>query len=322
LSVEENKALIRKGIEAINEQKNFAILDDLAAPDYIDHSNQLNREGAKQFYTILLKGFPDYYRKVEDITAEGDKVWVHSTTKMTHTGEFRGVAPTGNKVTITGLNIYRIVDGKMVEGWSVTDSLDLLTQLGLIEYTDKGKKFLPEAITPQRSILKRENVKIEKRRLNTLDKNKAIIRSLYEADNKKDLSILDELLSPDFFEITLQMRGPEAYKQFEMSFFKGFPNWYETINDIIAEGDKVWVYFKATGTHTGNFRKFTPTGKKITITAVQMWRLVDGKVVEKQTVADELTAFIQLGVIVYTEKGKKIFPDDVSVRAVIDKPTS
>jgi predicted ester cyclase len=149
----------------------------------------------------------------------------------------------------------------------------------------------------------------------SLEKNKAIIRNLYKADTKKDLTILDELISPDFFEATLQLRGPEPYKQFETMFFKSFPDWQETIEDIIAEGDKVWVHFKATGTHKGELNMLgltlAPTGKKITIKAVQMWRLVDGMVVEKQTVADELEAFRQLGVIEPTEKGKKLFSEDV-----------
>ncbi len=229
---------------------------------------------------------------------------------MTHTGEFRGVAPTGKKVNITGVNIYRMVDGKIVEGWSVTDSTDLLKQLGLIEYTEKGKKLFPEDVTSQPSTSKKENAKIEKRRSISLEANKAIIRSLYDADNKKDWTILDEVISPDFFEATLQLRGPEAYKQFTTTFFTGFPDWQETIEDIVAEDDKVWVYVKGTGTHTGEFWGLDPTGKTMTIMMVQMWRLVDGKVVQKQSVADELEAYEQAGVIEYTEKGKKLFPED------------
>lgn len=90
-------------------------------------------------------------------------------------------------------------------------------------------------------------------------------------------------------------------------FFVSFPDWHENINDIIAEEDNVWVYFKATGTNTGKYHGLNPTYKKITITAVQMWRLVEEKVIEKQSVADELEAFKQVGVIEY-----KGFPDDVS----------
>ena len=129
------------------------------------------------------------------------------------------------------------------------------------------------------------------------------------------MTILDKCISPDFFEATLQLRGPKPYKQFETMFFKNFPDWQENIEDIIAEGNKVWVYFNATGTHMGELNMLgitlAPTGKKITIKTVQMWRLVDGMVIEKQTVADELEAFRELGVIEPTKKGKKFFPEDV-----------
>jgi len=138
----------------------------------------------------------------------------------------------------------------------------------------------------------------------SLEENKAIIRSLYEADNEKDLSILDEVISSDFYDPTFKLRGAEAYKQFETAFFNGFPDWIETIEDIIAEGDKVWVRFTATGTHKGEWLGLAPTGKKVTLKEVQIWRLADGKVVSKDSIGDLLDAFKQLGLIEYTEKAK------------------
>ena len=138
----------------------------------------------------------------------------------------------------------------------------------------------------------------------SLEENKAIILSLYEADNKKDLSILDEVISPDFYDPSFNLRGSEEYKQFEIAFFKGFPDWIETIEDIIAEGDEVWVRFTAKGTHEGEWLGLAPTGKKVKTKAVQIWRLVDGKVVTKDTIMDSSEAFIKLGVIKYTEKAK------------------
>ena len=69
----------------------------------------------------------------------------------------------------------------------------------------------------------------------SIEKNKTIIRSLYEADNNKDLSILDNVISPDFYEATLKTRGPKAYKEFETMFFQSFPDWHEAIEDVIAE---------------------------------------------------------------------------------------
>jgi len=146
----------------------------------------------------------------------------------------------------------------------------------------------------------------------SLEENKAVILSLYEADNKKDLSILDEVISPDFFDPTFNLRGAKGYKQFETSFFKGFPDWIETIEDIIAEGNKVGVRFTGTGTHKGEWQGLVPTGKKVTFRGVQIWRLVDGKVVSKDSIPDLLDALKQLGVIEYTEKAKALLPSDGS----------
>ena len=66
------------------------------------------------------------------------------------------------------------------------------------------------------------------------------------------------------------IRGAEDYKQFEKAFFKDFPDWIETIEDIIAEGDKVWVRFSATGIHNGEWLGLAATGKKIRVNEVQI----------------------------------------------------
>jgi C-1 hydroxylase len=139
----------------------------------------------------------------------------------------------------------------------------------------------------------------------SLEENKAIILSLYEADNKKDLTILDEVISPDFFDPTFKLQGPEGYKQFETAFFKGFPDWIETIEDIIAEEDKVWVRFTGTGTHKGEWRGLAPTGKKVTFRGVQIWLLVDGKVVSNDSILDLSDALKQLGVLSNTQKKQR-----------------
>jgi len=111
ISLEEIKALVRKGIEALNKG-DLTVLDEFMASDYVDHTNQLRgREEVKQLYMRTFKDFPDFHRAIEDIVAEGDKVWV--LFKIT------GTDPTGKKIEIASVNIFRIVDGKVVEGWTV-----------------------------------------------------------------------------------------------------------------------------------------------------------------------------------------------------------
>ena len=87
MSLEENKAIVRSLIEAYNEQ-NLDSLDDLVAADYVDNILQIRGlESLKQTYTGFYKGFPDTHSTIEDIIAEGDKVWVRETETRTHTGE-------------------------------------------------------------------------------------------------------------------------------------------------------------------------------------------------------------------------------------------
>jgi len=150
----------------------------------------------------------------------------------------------------------------------------------------------------------------------SLEENKAIVRKVTEAENNRDLVVIEKLISPTYFNQSLQLHGPEGYKQFLTMLFKAFPNWHETIEDLIAEGDKVCIRLRIdTGKHTGEFNllgiKVSPTGKKSTVKSIQIWRIVDGKVVEQESVADELVLLKQMGLIVPTEEGKKLFPQDV-----------
>jgi len=134
MSLEENKAIVRNWYEAFNK-RNLALAYELIAPNYINHTLQLRgREDVKKSITMLIKGFPDLHTTIEDIIAEGDKVWTLFTDTGTHTGEYRGLAPTGKKITFTGIRIWRIVDGKVVERTSVYDFLDLHKKLGVVEY--------------------------------------------------------------------------------------------------------------------------------------------------------------------------------------------
>ena len=144
MSLEENKAVVVSFMEALNKQ-DLPSLDDLVATDLFDHTNQFRGlETIKQTLKLFYGGFPDAHFAIEDIIAEGDRVWVRETETGTHKEEYQGISPTGNKITITTVSIYRIIDGKIAEAWHVYDNLDFYKQLGIIEYTEKGKNLFPE----------------------------------------------------------------------------------------------------------------------------------------------------------------------------------
>lgn len=133
-TLEKNKASVRKLMEAVNNH-DLAALDDLVASSYVNQQMRIgNIEEFKAVLREQYKGFPDIHRTIEDIVAEGDKVWLRVKIVGTHTGEYRGVAPTGMKIVMPAVPAYRIVNNKLIEGWSVWNPLDLFKQLGIIEY--------------------------------------------------------------------------------------------------------------------------------------------------------------------------------------------
>ena len=151
----------------------------------------------------------------------------------------------------------------------------------------------------------------------SLEENKDVIRSLYEVLNRHNPDLLDEFMASDYVDAPntpFELRGLESVKQYYADVYRGFPDFHVAIEDIITEGDKVWVLGKLTGIHTGEWEffgmTFAPTDKKLTWTAVNIFRIVDGKIVERKSVRDALDFLKQIGVIEYTEQGKQLFPED------------
>ena len=143
MSLDANKALVRRWIDAYNTH-NLDAFDEFIAPDYVDHTNNVDREGLRRLFIMGFTGFPDWHETIEDIIVEGDRVWIRLSYTGTHAGEFMGVTPTGKTVTMTGVDIYRIENGKLAEYWHVSDQMNFNMQLDLIEFTEQGKKLFPK----------------------------------------------------------------------------------------------------------------------------------------------------------------------------------
>jgi steroid delta-isomerase-like uncharacterized protein len=140
MSAEDNKALARRAYEALN-QRNLALVDELCAPDIVDHNASRTIQGLaayKQFLSMYLAGGPDLHFTIEDQVAEGDKVVTRYTAQGTHLGTFMGIPPTGKYITVTGISIIRVVNGKVVEEWANGDELGLLHQLEVIPAQDQS----------------------------------------------------------------------------------------------------------------------------------------------------------------------------------------
>lgn len=144
----------------------------------------------------------------------------------------------------------------------------------------------------------------------SLEKNKTIIRRAFDALNRQDLDSVIELIEPEYVDQPNHLRGEADVRRFYTEAFKGIPDFHATIEESIAEGDKVWVRAIITGTHKGEYRGIAPTGKKIEIPVVFVWRVVRGKIAGKESEVNSMLSFYkQLGIIEYTEKGKTLFPE-------------
>jgi steroid delta-isomerase-like uncharacterized protein len=134
MSTEDNKALARRGYEALN-QRNLAAFEELVIPDVVLHNASMTIQGIeayKQFISMYFTAFPDLRFTIEDMIAEGDTVVVRQTARGTHQGNLMGIPPTGKQVSTTGINILRFANGKGVEEWFNGDDLGLLQQLGVV----------------------------------------------------------------------------------------------------------------------------------------------------------------------------------------------
>ncbi|PYS48105.1 MAG: ester cyclase [Acidobacteria bacterium] len=143
MSVEENKALVRRFYEEI-DKGNLAVIDELVAEDYIDHNPPpfpglaSGREGVKQAFKIFLEATPGYHR-IEDQIAEWDKVVTRLTSFGKHEGDLPGAPRTGNNMEMTSITIHRISDGKLVEKWSEKDVIRFLQQIGIMPAPDQTR---------------------------------------------------------------------------------------------------------------------------------------------------------------------------------------
>ena len=134
MSIEENKALVRRLIDEIVGNANLAIADELIASDFVLRSpgrpDVRGREGYKQFCQTFLNAFPDLRMSVEEQIAEGDKVVTRWSATGTHHGEAMGALPTGKHVSMTGIVISRCARGRIVDEVEERDLLGMMHQVG------------------------------------------------------------------------------------------------------------------------------------------------------------------------------------------------
>jgi steroid delta-isomerase-like uncharacterized protein len=142
MSVQANKAILDRHFNQVLNQGQLDVVDEIYTNDYTldapvrsDGSSQARgltqgREQLKQRVTLFRTAFPDIHFSQDDVVGENDTVVVRYTYRGTHRGVFAGVEPSGRSITIMGILIAHLKDGRIQEAWSAFDSAELMKQLG------------------------------------------------------------------------------------------------------------------------------------------------------------------------------------------------
>ena len=124
MSTEQNKAVVRRFVEAGLNTTNVDLVDELLAPDYVNHMLPGGIEGFKQLFAMMRSTYPDLKMeyKIERLMAEGDYVMMRASSHLSYNGKV---------ATGSGLGEYRVVNGKIVEDWPLSGAFELMQQVGI-----------------------------------------------------------------------------------------------------------------------------------------------------------------------------------------------
>ena len=130
--------LARRLIEDGFNSGDLSVADDVISPDQVEHQyygpdHAPGAEGVKAVISSLHRAFSDFHLAIDDLVANGDKVWLRMTGTGTNDGSFMGHPPTGRRMHIDVFDVVRVEDGLIVEHWGVPDRLSTLFQLGLAQ---------------------------------------------------------------------------------------------------------------------------------------------------------------------------------------------
>jgi steroid delta-isomerase-like uncharacterized protein len=190
-------------------------------------------------------------------------------------------------VTLSGLGIYRLVEGRIDESWLLTEQWSLLRQL---DATDPAAPLATTSRITATPVVTQLSAPAE---------NNDLARSVIEgAWNRGDRGALDRAFDPDcvlYLDDGSDRRGREAYWTFVRRYRDAFPDLEVTVEDVVSEGDKIVLRSTVRGTHEGTFLGVEPTGRRIDVTRMVVHHIDDGRIVETGMVEDTVRLLHQLG---------------------------
>ena len=294
IQMEKNKAAARRFWEEGWKRENQALFDEICVVNFVNHDPTLPHittlDAYEKHVALHTAAFSaDAGVRVEDMIAEADKVAVRWTWNAIHDGQYMGIQPTGNEVTMTGITIHRFVENKVVENWHNYDALGLLQQLGRLPTL--GREDFTWGTSIERGAADP----------GTPEKNRDLyMRELEDVWLKKNVAAVDELFATDFANHDPSWPSVvdrESYKEWATRMIASGPDMQIPVDMIVAEGDMVAARWTSAWTDTVGSPGVPPTGDKIVVTGTDIIRCADGKIAERWWAKYLLCAMRQLGVI-------------------------
>jgi steroid delta-isomerase-like uncharacterized protein len=261
--------LVRRRVEAINTG-DFEALGEVLAPDVITHYGSGETVQGLEALGGLLAGFDaftDLVVTIDDLVVDGDRVGARYTSRGRQWGEFLGIPNTGRSVEFGGASIHRIQGGKIAEVWTVDDWAALTRQLRVAS---------PAAPVNTPSHVRRSAGPA------TVTGNKHTASDWIELVNARAFERFSEDWSQD---VTVnqgrdvaETDGLDALVALLKTFYVGMPDLEIHVEDVVGEGDVVFLRTSSHGTHTGELFGIPGTGRPVNYKGIATYYLADGKI--------------------------------------------
>jgi steroid delta-isomerase-like uncharacterized protein len=278
-----NEELVRRRVEIINSG-NYQALGEVLAPDVITHYGSGEAVHGLAALAGLLRGFEafaDMHVTIEDLAVDGDRVGARYTSRARQRADFAGILNTGARVEFGGASFHRIQDGKIAEVWTVDDWAALTRQL-------REGRSVASRSTPHHGTRKASP--------ETVAANKRTAAHWIELANARAFNRLSEDWAED---ATVHQSsdvedvvGLNAVVALLKTFYVGMPDLKIQVDDVVGEGNVVFLRTSSRGTHTGELLGVSGTGRPVSYTGVATYYLADGRITH-DWFNDDLFALMQ-----------------------------
>ncbi len=296
-----NKAAVLRLKESQGTDQAAAVAAELQAASYrrlrggFEHlAANARDQGFPSTGTNLRAAIPDRVDVIEEVIADGDRVGLLFRVTGTHSGNLFGIPATGRPIDVYEVGIYRLENGQVVQGWFMADEAALLKQLGArLPVRADGQRIIPPVtgggIDGDAMLARLSSAPVDSQQ----HRNKlAVARS-------KSSSPPEELRAADF---TQRRRGFEHLREYglahdagELAVTQSLPDRRDKVDLLLAEGDKVWMLFRLSGTNTQSLYGLLPSNAPVEVPELGIMRFERGAWKEGWYFGDELGLLLQIG---------------------------